>query len=277
MKQRFRRLLKKVHTPVTIMLIPHSRSSARSIKVPFAVMAVVFSLSCLGVVYTASLTVQAAHYYRMQRRMVYLNQQFSEMEETMTSLKHSESQFRQLFSLGSKKAVLTNLDPQEGGSIDVEELKRQIRLSMDAVKEINRYLSTEHGIFRATPRGWPADGPITSGFGMRIHPVYGVEKFHTGIDIAIPPGTPLHVTADGVVSFAGWSHGSGNVVVVEHGHGFSTVYAHNSRILVKTGQRVKRGDIVSYSGSTGTSTGPHVHYEVWKNGRSIDPERFLHS
>jgi len=98
---------------------------------------------------------------------------------------------------------------------------------------------------------------------------------HTGIDITMPRGTALHATADGVVSFADRSGGNGNIVVIEHGHGLSTVYAHNTRNSVKAGQTVKRGEVIAYSGSTGVSTGPHVHYEVWRNGQSVNPAPFL--
>jgi len=98
---------------------------------------------------------------------------------------------------------------------------------------------------------------------------------HTGMDISVPPGTPVKATADGVVSFAGWTEGSGVVVVVEHGHGFRTAYAHNGKATVRVGQRVVRGERIALSGSTGLSTGPHVHYEVWKNGRHVDPAGFL--
>ena len=88
-------------------------------------------------------------------------------------------------------------------------------------------------------------------------------------------GTPLHATADGVVSFADRSAGNGNITVVEHGYGYSTVYAHNTKNLVRAGQTVKRGQVVAYAGSTGTSTGPHVHYEVWKKGQSVNPMPFV--
>jgi murein DD-endopeptidase MepM/ murein hydrolase activator NlpD len=110
---------------------------------------------------------------------------------------------------------------------------------------------------------------------MREHPRYGGRRLHTGVDITLPLGTPLHATADGMVSFADRSGASGNIVVVEHGHGLSSVYAHNSKNVVKPGQAVKRGEVIAYSGSTGVSTGPHVHYEVWRNGQSVNPAPFL--
>jgi murein DD-endopeptidase MepM/ murein hydrolase activator NlpD len=95
------------------------------------------------------------------------------------------------------------------------------------------------------------------------------------MDISCPPGTPVRATADGIVSFSGWSGGSGNLVVIEHGHGFSTFYAHNRLNVVKVGKKVKRGDIISYVGSTGNSTGPHLHYEVWKDGRHTNPYSYV--
>jgi murein DD-endopeptidase MepM/ murein hydrolase activator NlpD len=272
---KLRRLFKKIHTPITIMLVPHTRFSSRSIRIPF-IMAVLFCcLSCVGLAYTASLTVQAVDYYRIKRQYAAISQQFSEMESTMASLKQSESQFRKLFSVNSRKEVLANLDANDGGSIDIEALKKEISASMNTVQEIRTYLSRERDVFCATPQGWPAAGRLSSGYGMREHPRYGVRKFHTGVDISLALGTPLHATADGVVSFADKSAGNGNIVVLEHGSGFSTVYAHNTKNLVHPGQTVKRGDVIAYSGSTGVSTGPHVHYEVWKNGRSVNPAPFL--
>ena len=215
---RFRRWLKKVHTPVTIMVVPHSRSSSRSIKMPFIVIALVFILSCMGAAYTVSLSVHAVEYYRMKREYASMNKEFKEMASTISALKESESQFRQLFSLGSKKEVLDKYTPDESGSIDLEQLKKQISSSMDSVKEIKVYLGEQRDNFLATPQGWPAEGRISSGFGMREHPKYGGRKFHTGADISLSRGTPLHATADGIVSFADRNAGNGNIVVLEHGY-----------------------------------------------------------
>lgn len=274
---RLRLWLKKIRTPVTIMVVPHSRSNSRSIKLPVASILALFVLSCLGVVYTVSLSVHAVEYYRLKRDYAAMNKQFKEMASAMSSLKQAESQFRQLFSLGSKKEVLSGLDADEAdaGSIDLEALKKEVNASMESVKGIRAYLAEQRDIFLTTPHGWPADGRISSGFGMREHPLFHVKKLHTGVDISLSLGTPLHATADGVISFAGRSAGNGNIVVIEHGHGYSTVYAHNTENLVRSGQTVKRGEVVAYSGSTGFSTGPHVHYEVWVDGKSVNPAPFL--
>ena len=275
---KLRLLLKKIHTPITIMLIPHSRFSSRSLRIPVVAAALFCLLACVGAVFTVSLTIQAFDYYRMKSEYTQMSKNFTEMESTMASLKQSESQFRKLFSLGSRKEVLKNVEnSNEDGSIDLDALKKEITASMNAVEEINKYLAKEQKVFFTSPSGWPAVGKISSGFGMREHPRFGGRKLHTGIDITMPRGTPLHATADGVVSFSGRNGGNGNIVVIEHGHGLTSVYAHNSQNSVKAGQAVKRGEVIALSGSTGISTGPHLHYEVWRDGQSINPAPFLES
>ena len=118
-------------------------------------------------------------------------------------------------------------------------------------------------------------GTISSSYGKREHPRSGKDEFHSGIDISTSPGNPIRATADGIVSFSGWSSGNGNLVVLEHGFGFSTFYAHNKMNTVKVGQKVSRDEVVGYLGSTGNTTGPHVHYEVWKDGRSVNPHTYI--
>ena len=117
--------------------------------------------------------------------------------------------------------------------------------------------------------GWPVSGPVTSGFGVR----WG--RMHEGIDIAVGEGTPVRAAAAGTVIYAGWMSGYGNLVAVDHGNGLSTAYAHNSSLAVSVGQSVAAGEIVSYSGNTGNSTGPHVHFEVRVDGSAVDPLGYL--
>lgn len=126
-----------------------------------------------------------------------------------------------------------------------------------------------------TPSIWPTSGEVTSGFGWRNSPWGDGSELHPGIDIANSMGTPIFATADGVVVQCGWSGGYGNIVQIDHGNGIETIYGHNSRIVVNPGQSVKKGQVISYLGSTGRSTGPHVHYEVRVNGTAVDPIRFL--
>jgi murein DD-endopeptidase MepM/ murein hydrolase activator NlpD len=122
---------------------------------------------------------------------------------------------------------------------------------------------------------WPASGRLSSGFGYRTHPISGARRLHAGIDIAAPQGEPIWAAADGVVVSAGVRGGYGNAVVIEHGGGFATLYAHQSRLAVGAGQQVRRGEVIGYIGSTGYSTGPHLHFEVRVNGQPRDPMNWL--
>lgn len=124
---------------------------------------------------------------------------------------------------------------------------------------------------------WPTDGgSISSGYGNRIHPIYKEEKMHTGIDIGgIGYDAPVYASADGIVITAGWLGGYGNTVIIDHGNGISTLYGHNSKLTVKVGQEVKRGDLIAKSGSTGVSTGFHIHFEVRVNGKTVNPLEWL--
>ncbi|MBC7326760.1 peptidoglycan DD-metalloendopeptidase family protein [bacterium] len=122
---------------------------------------------------------------------------------------------------------------------------------------------------------YPVRGQITSGFGMRTHPIYKIRKMHTGIDLSAPSGTPIKASAGGVVVFAGWWGGYGNVVIIDHGGGISTLYGHCSAIYVNKGQNVNQGETIAAVGSTGLATGPHLHFEVRKNGKPVDPMNYL--
>ena len=270
-----RSLLKRAFTPITIMLIPHTNRKSVSIKVPSIGVLASIILWFIGTVYVFSVAIDAFEYQRMKEKLNYYSSQFMEIKTTMAGLKKAEGDFQKLFSLKSREKVLEHIDTSDTGSIDMEQLKQQIKITMSTVGEIKDYMSQQRDLYVSTPKGWPAAGRITSSFGNREHPRSGEPQFHTGIDIASDPGRPVRATADGIVSFADWSGGSGNLVALEHGFGFSTYYAHNKMLNVKIGQKVKRGDIIGYIGSTGNSTGPHVHYEVWREGKPMNPSHYL--
>jgi len=152
------------------------------------------------------------------------------------------------------------------------------RLEKESVKIKNELanMTSQWGDYAGGKMAWPVIGPITSPFGMRIHPITGQYTMHTGIDIGVSSGTPVHAAADGIVYFAGWNTGGyGNLVMLDNGSGIVTMYAHNSSFAVSKGQVVSRGDVIAYSGSTGNSTGPHVHFEVRVNGVPENPMNWL--
>lgn len=270
-----KKFLKLIVTPITIMMVPHSRTKTLSIRIPFVGIAFSVLMFLVGTAYLGAVSVRTIEYYSMRDRLAYVSSQFVELKTTMYSLKLAENEFRRLFALKSKNDVLEKAEFSDTGSLDMEVLRKQISESMESVIDIKKYIAEQKDIYLATPFGFPAPGLVSSSYGYREHPKYGDEKFHSGLDISVPLQTPVKTTADGIVSFAGWTPGGGYTVVVEHGHGFSTAYAHNKKLLVKVGQRVRRGETLSLSGSTGISTGPHVHYEVWKNGRHVNPNTFL--
>jgi murein DD-endopeptidase MepM/ murein hydrolase activator NlpD len=149
---------------------------------------------------------------------------------------------------------------------EVEQLEAE---SAALAAKIQAASSATTGTPSASGLIWPVSGPITSGFGPRG------GRMHEGIDIAVPEGTPVHAAAAGTVIYAGWLGGYGNLVVVDHGGGLSTAYAHNSAFASSVGQTVAQGDTISLSGNTGHSTGPHVHFEVRVNGTAVDPLGYL--
>ncbi|HBO70466.1 MAG TPA: hypothetical protein DD658_10265 [Deltaproteobacteria bacterium] len=273
--EKIRPILKRVLTPVTIMLVPHSGTHPFRIRVPFAGIAFSVLMFIVGTAYVFTVSVRTVEYYRMEEKLSFVTSQFLEMKSTMHSLKVAEGEFKKLFALKSKTEVLEEADFVDSGSLDMEMLKAQISEAMKSVTDIRKYVFEQKNLYLATPTGWPATGHVSSGYGYRVHPKTGERQLHTGVDISTPRGSEVKSTADGIVSFSGWTANSGHVVVMEHGYGFSTAYAHNQKNLVKVGDRVRRGEAIAVSGSTGMSTGPHVHYEIWENGRHQNPKTYL--
>lgn len=159
---------------------------------------------------------------------------------------------------------------------DIDRLTRQTKLQKESYEEIISHLSERTEILNSTPSIRPVPhGFISSSFGRRMDPFTGRLSRHRGVDYSVRMGAPIFATADGVVSYARrWSN-FGNVVEVSHGHGYTTRYAHVSKILVKNGQRVKRGDIIARVGSTGRSTAAHLHYEVLIDGKPQNPVTYV--
>ncbi|MCR5833894.1 MAG: peptidoglycan DD-metalloendopeptidase family protein [Selenomonadaceae bacterium] len=122
---------------------------------------------------------------------------------------------------------------------------------------------------------WPVAGTVTSEFGWRTHPIFGTQRFHSGIDIGADYDVPIVAAADGVVIEAGWIGGYGNTIMIDHGSGISTLYGHNNSLAASVGQYVSQGEVIAYCGSTGNSTGPHCHFEVRVNGEPVSPYNYL--
>ncbi len=295
---------------LTIMLIPHGIARPRQLS--FSLPFLLFLFTCwTGLTAWASyMASQRFDYWRLKAnthllrlKVEYFANEVKRAREMMDDVKEMDGQLRALIGMGSRDAIIESdaspLQAQGGPTpADVAELQkllegrvsemtlqdvsaqvRQLRLTMEArlasFREIADKIEYERRLFRSTPHLWPTNGYLTSHFGHRLSPFSGLDDWHKGVDIAGSPGSPIRATADGVVQLAGWAGGYGKIVVVDHGYGYSTRYGHNRQILVKRGDKVKRGQILALMGSTGNATGPHCHCEVWDLGRAANPRRFM--
>ena len=159
------------------------------------------------------------------------------------------------------------------GSLD--NLNNEIVFGKKEKAELEKFLDEQKTLLASTPSIWPTKGWLSSGFGYRKSPFTGQREFHKGIDISTRLKAPIIAPANGIVRFVGWDHGYGKSIILSHGHGLETRYAHLQKPLVKKGQYVKRGDTIALVGNTGRSTGPHLHYEVHVNGMAVNPLRYI--
>ncbi len=160
-------------------------------------------------------------------------------------------------------------------------LSARVSFQEDSYKEIEKLINNQENKLACIPAIQPLSNKdltrIASGYGFRIHPIYGIPKMHNGLDFTASQGTPVYATGDGTVKVSEFGSGFGNNIVINHGYGYETLYGHLLRMKVRQGQRVKRGEIIGWVGSTGASTGPHCHYEVHINGRPVDPVYFFYN
>ena len=157
----------------------------------------------------------------------------------------------------------------------IKTLNDEIRQRLSSAKEINRNVQYQKMVYSATPNVLPCSGHFSKNYGYRTHPISGAYEFHKGIDISNNRGTPVNATADGVVIAADWNGGYGRLVVIDHGYGYQTRYAHLSKFLVSVGEKVKKGKKIALMGNTGTSTCSHLHYEVRLDNTPLNPFIFL--
>jgi murein DD-endopeptidase MepM/ murein hydrolase activator NlpD len=222
----------------------------------------------------------------LKERLQVMNVQFKELTES-DDLLRSEVNLPLLdleekeLGIGGSRESVSNLDVSDPEAIlkasekMVGQLAKKIEMQRTSYMEIMRQYETNEKLFNCMPAIRPCNGHVTSDFGMRIHPIFKVRRFHAGMDFSARIGTPIHVTGDGVVELVARNGGFGKMVRVNHGFGYKTIYAHLSEFKVKKGDRVKRGDVIALSGNTGISEGPHLHYEVIKNGIKMQPRNFI--
>jgi murein DD-endopeptidase MepM/ murein hydrolase activator NlpD len=228
-----------------------------------------------------------------------LSEKTKTLQQQMADLEKRDNEvYRSIFEANplpdSARAELTakKKEIDKVNVISDDQLEKEIESSLNNIaarvayqqnsyKEIEKLINNQENKLSSIPAIQPVSNKdltrIASGFGYRIHPIYGIPKMHNGLDFTATQGTPIYATGDGRVTTSGMSTGTGNHVIINHGYGYETVYMHMVRIKARDGQLVKRGEIIGWVGSTGASTGPHCHYEVHINGRPVDPVYFFYN
>jgi len=279
----------------TFMVIPHDGSApAFSFKIPhfalyLTLAMVAFSLVFVGssFIYSSILTRKLASYHRaiaknveQQKLIDSFAEKTNKFNDALVELEKEDNQLRKLLGLKNWKSKIhltnkpgsTQLEKSEQIAGEFNAADQKINERRASLGDLKSWVGKIQARFANTPSIWPLNGHIVSAYGYRVYPWRG---FHTGLDISGSYGSPIRVTADGVVKSVGWRTGYGKTVEVDHGFGKSTLYAHLSKYAVTRGQKVKKGELICYVGNTGYTTGPHLHYEVKTAGRAINPYRYL--
>ncbi len=266
----------------TFMVIPHDATGKTiNLKIParwvyglIGGLAVCLLFTLISFVYTSTISRKMFNYYQVvskNKEQKELISTFSLKQKTVQKaiieLEKSDADLRRELGLKNWKSKLKLTSSPESSALGLKLAERR-----DSLTELRAWLGYVRSRLAATPSTWPLRGRIGSYFGYRTSPWRG---FHPGLDIDAPYGSPIRGTANGLVSYIGWRQGYGKTVIVDHGRGVTTLYGHNSNYAVVVGERVKRGQVVSYVGTTGYSTGPHVHYEVRKWDRAVNPIAYL--
>ncbi len=278
------------------------RRSNRALMAVGAVVAVALILGTVGLVRGFERSADVAdENLRLSRRLAALDLRVEQAESLLGRVQAHDAKIRTLtradegvrpYGIGpledleilalrdaDEDATLPSGRRAEGGEISLEERVDRLAESLVAeeisLQEVRGYLVTREALLDAYPTDWPADGWLTSRYGFRRSPLPGSNPFHTGIDIAAAYGSPIRATADGVVTDARFRDAYGYTVEVDHGFGIGTLYAHCSRLVVQVGDEVERGDVIAHIGRTGRATGPHLHYEITRDGVPVNPETFL--
>lgn len=302
-----KRQQRKVDNEYTIMFIPHrgkepkSFSFRASLLKKIGIVCGIMLLIGIGIAAKSSMVVYQAH--KEQNELIaYRNDKAAQEQKLADLQKENEKMQQEMAELSAlenevRKALGTSAQPSRGsidrsqymgqggpaGAAKIEmmdvyaaqakNLQSEMQQKKESLNVLLQQLNERNARLNATPDIWPtAGGTITSRFGGRANPFSGTGyDYHPGIDIGNDYGAPVYAGADGYVEYAGWYSGYGRYVKIEHGYGYETAYGHMSSIAVSDGQYVKKGEIIGYVGSSGYSTGPHLHYEVIINGQDSDP------
>jgi len=272
---------------ITVIVVPHNQIRAHKFKLPMSLFYLLGGLSLVAFIASSLFFVNIKSYVELRRT----KEELAKLNESMV----------EVAKLDRKLRVMTGQEPKEVGrqmvaqggvssgdlsqtlgtrsSVLIEDVRRMqdiAQLQASSLQELSTFLENQTSRIAATPSISPVErGWLSSGFGHRISPFTGHRRMHEGIDLVARAGTPVMATADGTVTFVGWKRHYGRTVIIDHGYGYQTRYCHNKSIKVKRGQRVKRHQVIATLGTSGLTTGPHVHYEVRYLGVPRDPLNYI--
>lgn len=287
---------------LVIKIIPHGKNFMFSYRLTpkhiFTLIALVLFISASLFIWSQRTSLRLAMANRKlekQNKQItqLLEKQNREIIKQLDEIKKQDNEVRKIVGLKpSSKGLKSNIKSSRRG-LSQTELAARIK---DLQKEVQKTKKDQESLRKhavkyriekekekivkklaAMPSRWPVSGYISSGFGRRIHPLYGGSNFHTGLDIIAEYGAPIYATAAGYVTQADYEGGYGYAVKIDHGNGYQTMYAHCSSMAVNVGQSVNKGQLIAYVGCSGTTTGSHVHYEVFRAGERINPETCLNT
>jgi murein DD-endopeptidase MepM/ murein hydrolase activator NlpD len=295
----------------TLMIIPSAHSRVRKLVVGerllkgvvagAGVVALVLSLFLLDYVRSRRMVAELrdlrAEAKAQRVKSAQLAQNLVDLQGGMTRLRKFEARLRTAFDLDrdyynqeslmgigggetSLADMVNGLDVRQADLVaqidrDLERMKGEIAGEEQGFSELVGYLEDQKSLLSSTPSILPVKGWVTSGFRRRTDPFTNNQVWHKGVDISTAMGTPIVAPADGVVTYVGRKMDFGNILSIEHGYGYQSRYGHSSKILVRAGQQVHRGQVVAFVGNTGKSTGPHLHYEILRNGVPVNPMDYI--
>jgi murein DD-endopeptidase MepM/ murein hydrolase activator NlpD len=293
----------------TLVLVPHGSEPSRIVEVSYGVLRLlagavsgIVVLGLLAGYATVSHTTDLSRAARLQQENASLAREISELHGRLATLADTLTRISQRDARIRVLANLEPIDPQVqaagiGGPaspgiglagvtgigrrtadirVDLGALTRRANLLASSFKEAADSLALHTARLAATPSIMPTQGWLSSAFSsMRTHPILHMARPHEGIDVSAPMGSPIEAPAAGMITDAGWETGYGNSITINHGFGIVTKFAHASKLLVKSGQRVSRGQRIALVGNSGLATGPHLHYEVHVNGRPVNPLKYV--
>jgi murein DD-endopeptidase MepM/ murein hydrolase activator NlpD len=296
---------------ISVLLVPHSKGEVKMFKISslyaklYAFAALILTVCICASIFAACIirenrmlkeTVSELYNTSVEQRNL-LSEKANEIKQLKSMDRNLDktindfmNKYREITDTYISNRMGSNLSSRSGDrspssfADEINELKAILHsineLNSSGICDLTELHETENKLreyLDSIPTFWPATGRISDKFGYRTHPIRKTRLFHEGIDISVPHGADVKAAASGTVIFSGNKNGYGNLVQIDHGYGITTAYGHNSKNLVKEGQKVNKGEVIAKAGSTGVSTGPHIHFEVRLNGTPVDPLRYLDS